>query len=191
TLALDLARDLDLYNNRDLALARARALVLDRDRASALALDLALALVLARDLALDRTRDLVLARDLALDRARDLARDLAYAHDLARALALAHDLALVHNLVHELVNSLDSDSPLPGIVMLIDDLISITGAETILEWQRAERRYAARLLKYAYIGYASERHASWWQRWRRFYRDDGLSDYLDKQCWMHIGGYKL
>lgn len=174
TLSLDSARARSCLLGLDSAITRAHS------RALSFGLDLAV----TRDFAIFRT--VGLARDLANALAKDLAKDLALTLDCDLVFSLAHafarDLPHIFNArgfakdidygnlttVRRLTANLMDD---PNVVVarwggLLSDLIGIAAAENSIEMRAAQRRYAARILEFAYEGYEmldkEKRH--WWRR---------------------------
>jgi len=154
---------------------------------------------LARYLALTLALALALARDLALALARYLDRALARALDRARALAETIDREL-----YTLLNAKQFDATLskiqqlqndsPSIVQqrkltLLIDLIHCQTATTPSGIRQAFRKYAIRLLEYAWIGLNElEKEKTeeivirqWWQFWKRPSPKVEQTDYLEKE----------
>ncbi|MFN0112320.1 MAG: hypothetical protein ACKVZH_25955 [Blastocatellia bacterium] len=174
----DLARTLDLTSVLACALDLTRDHALDRDLARALDV----ARVIDRTLALDRDLDVARARArararylaLAFARHRELttARNLERARDLDLALALAFTLVLARasdfSALADLVErgkltearymaanvQNDSNKYVSRTAALLEALLSIVLAESKQTMHLAQRRYLARLLDYAYIGYS-------------------------------------
>jgi hypothetical protein len=150
--------------------------VLDHDRARALDHDRALTLAFARDLDLD------------------LASARAYAHDLALAKSIDREL-------YTLLNAKQFDAALskiqqrqndsPSIVqqrklMLLIDLIHCQTATTPSGIRQALRKYATRLLEYAWIGLNELKKEEivirpWWQFWKQPSPKVAKTDYLEEE----------
>lgn len=149
TYVRELARDMDVYSALDLACARNFDLDIDFNQAITGNPELNLRL------SHDRNRVALRDCDSGYSKTRESSRDRVIATDLARARSLALARAKARRLI-------DTQSPQE----LLDLLVNIVKADSVISMRRAQRNYAIKLLEYAYEGYEmiSEDARPWYRK---------------------------